>query len=177
MKIQKKLIILICLFILFSVLLVIFLNKNNNQIDLMNYPRFLNDPLVVIDDKAPQEDIKSAKLVAESLNIENLTNYLSIQSIFNKDAIYIGTCDLEPRNKFTDIYVDCLSLKQNQARIRLVSPEQEDTKIIFVVGKTINNTRKAAEILANYKKYKLKGNNIEVNTINNETILKVSNWK
>jgi len=161
MKIQKKLIILICLFILFSVLLVIFLNKNNNQIDLMNYPRFLNDPLVVIDDKAPQEDIKSAKLVAESLNIENLTNYLSIQSIFNKDAIYIGTCDLEPRNKFTDIYVDCLSLKQNQARIRLVSPEQE----------------KAAEILANYKKYKLKGNNIEVNTINNETILKVSNWK
>ena len=95
-----------------------------------------------------------------TINDYTLLEYDQIGGIYDKNAIFIGTCHIKVKNKFVNLFMDCLSMEENVGMIRLV--EKDDIKIIQVVGYELKDTREAVSVLMNYKDYDLSGKEIQV---------------
>jgi len=138
--------------------------------DLSSYPyHFFEDRKfnanVIVDKDASQTDIDSALELIDSLRkldsdiSDEIKRYPTFSDL-NQHAILIGSCSQEPHNKFVNIYVDCLSMRPNQAIIRII--DHNGAWLLFVVGIDEEHTNHAIKVLADYGKYGLSGQDVEV---------------
>ena len=149
--------------------------------DLKFFPQFFLDDnnsfnsVIIVDELADEEDFKSADELLlffsgidkdpGNIPVESIKKYPKYSNLGLQNAMLIGSCNQEPHNRFVNIYVDCLSMKPEQALIRIV--DHNDVWLLFVIGYTPTQTHNAIEVLTNYKEYDLKGQDVEVIKINN----------
>lgn len=144
---------------------------------LNHYPYFFYnetgfDALIVVEDNAPSQDLKSAQMLLESfkqrddsIDDQLIVRYPSeYRTIGSRHAIYIGSCSQRPQNKFVNIYTDCLSIKPEQALVRII--DHHGSWLMFVVGATPDKTRDAINLLSDFETYReakgMEGQDIEV---------------
>ena len=143
----------------------------SEKIGLEMYPYvFLNgstfNAKIVVDDFAPDNELIYVQDYLEYLMKDygmlpdTLIQYKHLNGLYDHNTIFIGTCNMEPHNKFVNIFMDCLSMEENIAMIRLV--EKDETTIIQVVGRDFKDTKEALSVLMNHDKYNLSGREIEI---------------
>lgn len=126
--------------------------------------------IVVVDDDAPQSDIDAAndvvaglrKAVQKGEHSITLTTYTEIRGLYSQNAIFIGTCDLNPRNRFVNLFADCLSLPNGHAIIKVYSNNDSGVTIVHIIGKSLDDTLRAGKVLKDYDKYELRSNQVFV---------------
>jgi len=138
--------------------------------DLSSYPfHFFDERLfdanIIVDKDADQRDIDSAMELIVSLRKldstigDEIKRYPTFSDL-SENAILIGSCSQEPHNKFVNIYVDCLSMKPKQAIIRII--DHNGSWLLFIVGFDEEHTNHAIQVLKDYHKYDLDGQDVEV---------------
>ncbi|MDP3917087.1 MAG: hypothetical protein Q8Q42_02250 [Nanoarchaeota archaeon] len=168
---KKKLVILTVLIALLVVTLILLFYEKPLKEGLDNYPDFFLkgktfNGKIVVDDKGPEEDFITAQNFLEALgkkyklNPDTLIQYGQLDGLYNSNAIFIGTCNTIPKNKFVNIFMDCLSMEKNVGMIRLV--ENNNVTIVQVVGYDYKDTREAIDVLINSKDYNLAGREVQV---------------
>ena len=80
--------------------------------------------------------------------------------MYSRNTIFIGTCNTKPHNQFVNLFLDCLSMENDIAMMRIF--EKNNSTIISVVGKDYKDTEEALYVLENYANYNLSGNEIQV---------------
>jgi len=141
--------------------------------DLKHYPYFFFDEnsfngLIIVDDFAPQEDIDTAKILLEHYKtIDSDIDESVIKTypeeywdLTEQNTILIGSCTQEPHNTFINIFVDCLSMREDQAIIRII--DNHDAWVLNVMGYSPVETRNAVEALINYEDYVMTDYHVEV---------------
>lgn len=142
--------------------------------DLSEYPRMFVkngsfDGAIVIDDRASDEDRASAALLAASLDAsERIREYPRFNAIFETDSILVGSCSQEPPNRFVNLWVDCLSMREDQAIIRIT--ETEGSWVLVIVGDTEVDTRRAVEALIDGDP-RIAGEDVEVRLVDETTVI------
>jgi hypothetical protein len=137
------------------------LTENAGQaLDMANYPGIMGGSLlVVVDDNATQADLAAAGAISSKVG-GRVVGYGSLASFWQSAAIFVGTCNTEPHNKFANIFADCLSLDRGKATIRLT--EMEGRRIVFAIGSDSESTLRAGTVLSNWGGYNLSGTEIEI---------------
>lgn len=167
---KKTTILTILIILLICVTILLFYEKPVKE-GLNNYPDFfLNgktfNSKIVVDDQSPEEDFITAQNFLESLDKkynlkpDTLIHYSQLGELYGQNTIFIGTCNTNPKNRFVNLFLDCLSMEKNIGMIRLV--EKDDVTIVEVVGYDSKDTEETINVLMNSKDYDLSGREIQV---------------
>lgn len=148
--------------------------------DLAEYPRFFADAngsfdaRIVIDSEAPAEDRDSAAALQDSLKTRfpdsrvPIVEYPAFSDILGEDSILVGSCSPRPQNRFVNIYVDCLSMREHQAIVRVV--DKDGVWILSIVGRTPDDTRSAIDALVRGDP-RVRGEDVEVRDLNGTVVI------
>ncbi len=127
-------------------------------VDLSDYPDLFSGTVyIVVGQKAPSIDVISGIDIA--LELKKTKSALDNEiNITNKNAIIIGNpCDNKYTNKYLPYEKKCNEyVKKDKAVIKLVKTGSK-TYAIVVFGYSPLDTRRAAQVLKNYKTSGLKG--------------------
>jgi len=168
---------IVILLIVLAILIIALTKEDNNELDLSNrigvdkYPEVFIDgnvfnAKIVVDDFAPDnelivvQDYLGHLLESYEMKPDTLIHYKHLSGLYDHNTIFIGTCNMEPHNKFVNLFTDCLSLEENTAIMRLV--EKNNITILQVIGKDFQDTEEAVDILINHENYNLSGREIQV---------------
>ncbi len=128
------------------------------EIDLSDYPDFFSGTIyIVVGPKAPSIDVLSGIDIA--LELEKTKAALDNEiDIDNKNAVIVGNpCDNKFTNEFMPYEEECNEyLEDGKAVIKLVKTGP-GTHAVIVFGYTPAETRRAAQLLKNYKTSGLEG--------------------
>ena len=137
------------------------------EADLSYYPHFFISGgdfkgVIVLDASAGSQDRQTAAELLTHFDIDEsyLRYYPEYSDLRDNDAIMIGSCSQDPQNRFINIYADCLSMKENQAIVRII--DHHGAWLLYVVGYDEEATRRAVQVLMDHEHYELKGQDIEV---------------
>ena len=148
--------------------------------DLAHYPEFFDagngtfDARIVVDSEAPVEDRASAEALASSLeerfpgSAVSVVEYPAFSDILGEDSILVGSCSPRPQNRFVNIYVDCLSMREDQAIVRIV--DKDGVWIFAIVGRTPGDTRVAIDALIRGDE-RIRGQDVEVRDLNGTIVI------
>lgn len=160
----------------FIFLILLFGCTSVEKIGMANYPDcFLKgktfDAVIVVDDFSSDDELVIVQNFVVKLkdryklNTDTLIQYKNLNGLYDRNTLFIGTCNTVPHNKFVNLFMDCLSMEDDIAMMRFV--DQGNVTIISVVGKDFKDTKEALDVLLDYKKYDLSGTEIQVR--NDET--------
>jgi len=152
---------------------------------LEDYPYFFFEKnqtfnaVVVIDDYAGQEDINNAVALIE--HYKQYDNNINESKVLKKypteywdltkqNTILIGSCTQEPHNQFINIFTDCLSMRKDQAIIRIIN--NHGAWVLNVMGYSPVETANAIEALKNYEDYKFTDYHVEVVRIDGKIVVR-----
>lgn len=147
---------------------------NTLEKDLKDYPYFFFEKnqsfnaLLILDDFVGEEDKENARVLLEhykqydkTLTQDIIKTYPTDYSDLTKqNVILIGSCTQEPHNQFINIFVDCLSMREDQAIIRIIN--NHGAWVLNVMGYSPEQTRNAIEALKNYEDYDFNDYHVEV---------------
>ena len=140
--------------------------------DLSQYPHWFFDEgnfngVVIVDSNAQKEDKENALIMIEhlrqydsSMDESLLKEYPAYSNLGKDNAILIGSCSQEPTNRFANLYLDCVSMLEDQALIRIV--HHQGAWLLFIVGYDPERTYDAITMLMDYESYPLSGAGVEV---------------
>lgn len=171
-------------------------SQETTEIDLSNYPNFFIENnifrgVIVVGDKAPAEHVIAASDIAVSLqsavtksvtvsggegvtvqrvDVGSTKLASEVPTIEDVNAILIGTaCDNTHISKILNDPADCtFGLEHGKGKIDLYKDKY--SKAHLVVSGYPGDIRNAAQVLANYGDYNLKGTSIEIIKVNNQLL-------
>jgi len=137
------------------------------SLDLSDYPDFLQDgTLIVVGDTAKSQDSLTGVYISTNLLSEGIDTNPDIYSFFNpselksNDLIVLGDpCDNALWEEFQGVECDGEYFDEGRAVIKLII--KDDREIVFVAGRTEDDTKKAADYLIEES---LSGMEIELDT-------------
>lgn len=152
--------------------------------DLKHYPYFFFEKdqsfnaILVIDDFAGEEDYENARMLLEhykqydeSLTENIIKKYPSeVGDLTKQHSILIGSCTQEPHNQFINLFVDCLSMREDQSIIRIIN--NRDFWVLNVMGYSPRETKNAIEALINYEDFEFKDYHVEVVKIDDKLVVR-----
>jgi hypothetical protein len=157
------------------------LAEENGLADLSQYPdQFIRndafDGTLVIGMAAPSIDVMAVTNIGMGLQAELKTSMPSTATKFDKDItnpksmnlIVVGTpCKNKVTSELLDNIDDCsYGVTPGYARIKLISSNNRYQLLMY--GASNDDTNKASQIIQNYKNYRLRGNDIIINTATGE---------
>ena len=127
--------------------------KCEAKIDLGKYPSFLSSgTLIVVGDTAKSQDSFTASSFTTSLVVKGIESNSNLYSshdsgdLKSKDLIVIGSpCDNSLWEEYQGVECDEDYFNTNEGMIKLI--HVDDRQIVYVAGKTPEDTKKAAEFL------------------------------
>ena len=127
--------------------------KCEAKIDLSNYPSFLSDgTLIVVGDNGKSQDSFTASSITTALVVKgvdsnsNLYSFHDSTALKTKDLIVVGSpCDNSLWEEYQGVECDEDYFNTNEGMIKLI--HVDDRQIVYVAGKTPEDTKKAAEFL------------------------------
>ncbi len=143
----------------------------NIGIDLSDYPEITNGMKSVVGNKAPSRDVQNLDIIVRALNSEDIflsENKLSseVADIRTANYLVIGNpCDnplaAELMKKEVIENEGCDVFAAGEAIIKLYATSS-NTVALLVAGRTPIDTKRAAEVLADYSSYHLSGTEVKV---------------
>ncbi|MDD9952914.1 MAG: hypothetical protein OXR66_01095 [Candidatus Woesearchaeota archaeon] len=138
--------------------------------DLGQYPHWFFDEeqqfnaLMIVDKDASTTDRETARMMLANLREydasipDDLVEYPT--NLMANNAIVLGSCSQVPPNKFANLYLDCVSMLEEQALIRIVP--HHGVWLLFIVGYDEERTRDAVDMLSRYQEFPLRAQGLEV---------------
>lgn len=178
--------IIIIVIILATLIITFVKNINEEEINPANMVGLSKYPYVYIEnntfnskiiagDSAPDDELVAIQnylyhlMKNYEMRPDTLIQYKHLSGgLFDQNAIFIGTCNMEPYNKFVNLFTDCLSLEDNTAVMRIV--ETNNITIIELIGKDFKDTEEAITVLTNYQDYNLSGREVQIRNDENGKI-------
>jgi len=141
------------------------------EADLDQYPHWFFDDgfngVFIIDSNAEPADHENVRLMIEQLQQydpsidESLIKlYPAYSQLTGQNAILIGSCSQVPPNRWSNLFLDCVSMLPEQALVKIV--DFKGAWLLFILGYDTDRTRDAIDMLGDYRSYLLQGDTVEV---------------